>query len=177
MKNPETKEVVKVSVDELVKVLLSLDKTNFVYIETVTPFTMNKGGRGGVPSNPYYGKVMKRTRLNVRPINDYEKRVNNNLEKDGKERNFVSEGKDYIEVLSDFVTQHKDTKQMYFRYESFNTPIESILLYDGLTVDKDNFKVWEKKYSSNNEYKPEYRNVKVENIKRLHCQGVEYVVE
>jgi hypothetical protein len=181
MKNSEVKEVVKVSVEELTQILLSLDKNQFVSIEYQIPLKMNKGR--GQNKNPYYNKVMKTTRINILPVSDYEKRVNNNLEKQGEERNFESQGQEWSEKVSHFVSKHKTKTDengqpiYYFRYESFHKPISSVLKYNGLTVQKSVFTQWLPKPKKDNGFKPNFQNITISNLKKLHTNGVVYEVE
>lgn len=53
--------------------------------ETESKSFMNKGGRSGVPVNPHFGKVVKRSFLNVCLGFDYHNGVNNLAKKEGKE--------------------------------------------------------------------------------------------
>ena len=55
--------------ENLIEILKDIDKGTFVSIETLTKVRMKK------TDNPFYEKVQKYSRKNVRPIPDYEKRM------------------------------------------------------------------------------------------------------
>ena len=83
----------EISKSELFNVLMSVDSTPFVYLVMETPVRMNKTG------NPYFDKVIKRSKCNYLIGNNYEDRVITHYTKEGLEQTFESEemkGKEHI---------------------------------------------------------------------------------
>lgn len=114
----ETKEkeikVENVSYDELVNVLKTIENGQFVNIEMLTDFRMNKTG------NPFFGKVKKYSSCNYLAGNSYQKRVEINIEKSGLNSTFNSEKpKGKTHVTKCVLVDDKTGRTHYFMVERF----------------------------------------------------------
>jgi hypothetical protein len=161
---------------ELLNLLMMVEKPTFVNIVMETPVRMNKTG------NPYYGKVIKRTSGNYLIGNDYENRVNNNMEKEGMERTFIVEppkGKEHISkcVLIDTKT-HTTHYLMMERFDEIHPQVEFTM--DGDPIEKALFesfmvKVYEsQKQEQDRKIQP--ITPKLSNIRHISIDGMKYDV-
>lgn len=189
----ETKEFKRVSVGFLTDLLIGIEKPTFCYVETETDFRMNKTG------NEYFGRVKKITKRNYTIGNDYEQRVNNNMEKEGMERTFESlkpSGKHHISkcVLVDDKTE--SVNYVMLEYFTNVKPIEVILTLDGVELRTDttdpivnfnmkelvkkieSFKVKSNSGSGRQEQDKEVcvMTPKIENVKKISINGERYMI-
>jgi len=90
MNNKETKRVTQ---EEIISILNTIEKPTFTHIVTETIVRMNKGKtkEGNNEPNPYHNKVTKVKSGNFFIGIDYENRVNNNDKKEGGEGNFETQ--------------------------------------------------------------------------------------
>ena len=119
-------------VTTLVNFLGTINKGTFgTTLIVVTEPKMNKR------NNPYYGRVHKATCLvNVAIGYNYENTVNNRLEREGAEANFISQkpsGRSWVEGMENILlVSDKDAEQMYLRTTMLrNTNSKSVYLIDG----------------------------------------------
>lgn len=182
----ENQTIVKVSVNELVNVLKQVEKSTFINVTMETVPNMNKTG------NPFYDKetkkfsVRKLTNCNYLIGNDYETRVENNMDKEGINGGFESlkpTGKTHVSkcVLIDDKTQSVhylmverfDEIKPKIEYRKNGEPMNEI----DLLIMKD-FLV---KVSENSRQEQEKKVMvitpKIENIRELSLNGIHYVVE
>lgn len=166
----------QITQSQLETLLLGVEKSTFIHLVTVTPVTMKKTG------NPYHNKVKKRSSCNYLIGNDYEKRVNNNMKKEGVEPSFKSSnlsGKEHISkcVLKDTTTGLK-RYLMVERFVEVKPKVE--YLYEGNVIDKQLFegymnKVYESK-SQPQEVKVIVNTPLLENIKEITLNGQKYEI-
>lgn len=172
-----TKQVVKVSVPELVEVLKQVEKSTFINVTMVTDVRMNKTG------NPYFGQVKKVTNCNYLIGNDYEKRVQSNEEKEGLEGNFESlkpSGKTHV---SKCVLVDDKTGLTYYlmveRFDEISPKVE--YKHNGNTIDKMLFENFMVKVSESSRQGQERKVMvitpKIENIREITLNGIHYEVE
>lgn len=104
----------------------------FANLEVATQVRMNK------TNNPFFGRVVKKQKLNVRLLDDYSKRVNNNLEKEHKERDFVASAPKVGEKIAPCIYYNSNTGKTYLMVECFeNSVLETQYLLDGNPVSKE----------------------------------------
>ena len=176
----ESKVIEKITVKQLVTLLLNVVKGTFVNITMETEVRMNKTG------NPYHGRITKVSTRNYLLGNSYENRVNKNMEKEGIEPNFESQkpfGKHYIGENQVVLMDDKTESVHYVMLEYFDEvkpqveyfidgtdPIEKQLFEDFLT----------KHYESKKQ--PQERKVqpitpKISNIVGITLNGTRYVLK
>lgn len=181
MNNKETKRVTQ---EEIISILNTIEKPTFCNIVTETIVRMNKGKtkEGNNEPNPYHNKVTKRKSGNFFVGIDYEKRVNNNDTKEGGEGNFeVSENR-VGEHISKCILYNEKLNKYYLFHERFDeVKPKTEYLYEGNTIDKMIFDKWVSE-SGNYENQPQDRKVKVmsvsiSNIKEISLEGTKYIVE
>ena len=93
--------------NELLTLLSNVEKSTFVNLVTETKLRMNKR------NNPYYDKVIKRSKCNFLIGNDYGTRVNSNEKKEGLEGDFVSEENKVGNHVSKCVLFNENTQSHY----------------------------------------------------------------
>ena len=155
----------KIDQQSLINILKDIDKGTFVSIETLTNVRMKKTG------NPYFDKLKKYSRKNVRPIPDYEKRM-----KKTNEEFVVAENK-VGEHVSPCVLYNEKYGKYYFSYETFdNSHIETKYIDEnGNPIEKEVFQPFLPTYNNDRDVK--IFSVGVENIKGISYKGVKYEVE
>lgn len=174
------KQVVKVSVSELVDVLKQVEKSTFINVTMVTVPTMNKTG------NPLFGMVKKVTNCNYLIGNDYETRVNSNEVKEGLEGTFESmkpSGKHHVSkcVLVDDKTGLTNYL-MVERFDEVKPKVDYLKNGEPMNeVDRMILNDWLKKSSDTTRQEQErvvsVITPKIENIKSLSLNGMVYEVE
>lgn len=144
---------------------------------------------GGIPKKVINGNVTKMVHTTCQVNFDYEKAVNNRLEKQGDERTFTALSLPWGSWVNGFenkLIEHKGN--LYLRYyDVANAKTKSLWFVDGRLATEDElfaimeYLVTKKKPSSNrqadaglveNQVSPKV--VKVENILRFAVNGVEY---
>ena len=174
------KEVKNVSVQELVNILMTVNKPTFCFVKMETDFRMNK------TNNPYFNRVKKETTNRYLLAFDYESRVNNNMVNEDIVPEFVSQKPSGRTHVSKCVTVDDKTGLTYYvnlEYFKENKPNVNILL-DGEIVtdvevltDINEFKV----KSSFGTSQPQERKVlmltpKIENITFISINGIRYTI-
>ena len=171
----ESQSVKEVSIIGLVEILWKVEKQTFCNIVTETNVRMNKTG------NPYHNKITKKSIQNVMIGTTYENRVNNNLEREEKERNFeVSENK-VGEHLSKVVLYNDNTKKYYLQYERFNEVKPTVeYIFEGNEIEKklfENFMIKSNNYSNQGTDRTvNILSVTLNNIKQITLNGQKYKV-
>lgn len=173
----KTQQVLKpITVSELVEILAKLEKPTFANIVTETTVRMNK------TNNPYFGLITKHTKTNILLCSDYEKRVNNNLEKEEKETDFVAKTNKVGKHISKCVLFNDKTNKYYLEYERFIeiAPTVSYTM-NGEPIEKETFKdflppVYENKSQGDLERKVLVQSVTIDNIKEISIDKVKYIV-
>jgi hypothetical protein len=130
------KKRVKISRPDFVKVMDSVKSGTIVRVKSRTPVTnWNKTG------NPYYGKVFKTSEGIGMIGNVYETRINNNLEKEGKDKDFkVGRNKVGDIHKNRVITYNSNLKQDHFMYEwFFKKPHRKSFEFEGKTIDQKMF--------------------------------------
>ena len=79
------KDTITISQQELLTILNDVEKSTFVNLVIETEVRMRK------TNNPYFGRVIKRSKCNYLIGNEYESRVQSNEVKEGMEGTFQSE--------------------------------------------------------------------------------------
>jgi hypothetical protein len=174
------KEVKNVSVQELVNILMTVNKPTFCFVKMETDFRMNKTG------NEFFGRVKKETTNRYLLAFDYQSRVNNNMVNEDILPEFVSQKPSGRTHVSKCVTVDDKTNSVYYvnlEYFKENKPNVNILL-DGEIVtdvevltDINEFKV----KSSFGTSQPQERKVlmltpKIENITFISINGIRYTI-
>jgi len=173
---------------ELIRLLLSIDHAQPVGIVTRTVPKMRKTG------NQYYGRVTKITEANVFANCNYQDRVNRQLEREGKEANFVA-GERAIEMVRMRVDEkpravlYKDkldgTRGEYFEVHFYgHLKCETRYLLDGsAAIDKQEFSEFLQVPNSaaiaahqGTETEQVIRSYSTRNILEVRYRGTDYVV-
>jgi hypothetical protein len=171
------KQTSHITHQELITLLSQVEKSTFINLVSQTKVRMNK------TNNPYFDKVIKRSKCNYLIGNNYEKRVQINEEKEGIEGNFQSEelkGKKHISkcVLVDTKTEQTH----YLMVERFDevTPTETEYIYEGNTIEKQLFESFMTKVYESQKQQQERKVMvitpKIENIKEITFGGTHYIV-
>lgn len=181
------KQIVKVSVPELINVLRTIKLNQWVGLTTDTEPRMNKTG------NPFYNKETKT--FNVRKVSttsyrtsNYEQRVNNNMEKEGMERTFESQkpsGKTHVEGTECLLVSDKDPNVFYLMVERFDNNKPTVEYFkDGQPMNETDRMIMNDFLIKSGEITSQDQEKKVsvitplvKNIKRLSTEHVEYIVE
>lgn len=139
------KKRMKISRPDFVKVMDNVSRGTIVRVKSRTPVRMNKTG------NPYFGEVYKTSEGIGMIGNVYESRINNNLEKEGKDKDFVV-GRNKVGVHKNrvIVTNTKTDKKTgvvttkdHFMYEwFFEKPHRRSFDFQGNPIDKKLFESW-----------------------------------
>ena len=182
----ENQTIVKLSVNELVNVLKQVEKSTFINVTMDTEPKMNK------TNNPFYDKeskkfsVRKVTNCNYLIGNDYETRVESNMEKEGVDGTFEAfkpSGKTHVSkcVLVDDKTQSVHYL-MVERFDEVKPKVE--YLKNGEPMNETDLRLLNDFLvkSSESSRQEQDRKVmvitpKIENIRELSLNGIHYVVE
>jgi hypothetical protein len=166
----------EITKNELINVLNQKETPTFVHIVMETPVRMKK------TDNPYFGQVTKITSGNYLIGMDYEQRVNNNSEKEDKERNFVVEppkGKRHISkcVLIDTKTESVHYLMME-RFDEIHPQVTYIM--NGDSIEKQLFESFMyQSYTSTKQQQDRKVMVitpKIDNIKEISIDKMKYEV-
>ncbi len=129
------KQTLTIPRGNMITLLSEVERPTFVHLVTDTKVRMNK------TNNPYYDEIRKVLSSNFYIGLEYEKRVNVNREKEGKETDFLSSplcGKVHISkcVLTDTKTRTK----FYLMCEWFKRSYPKIdYIHNGNSIDKQIF--------------------------------------
>jgi hypothetical protein len=133
-------------------------------------------------NNPYYNKVVKRSKCNYSLGVNYENRVNNNYTKEGIESTFETEkpsGKTHISKC--LLVSDKDNSVHYVMLERFDEikPTNEFI-FEGNEIDKQLFQDYMVKYTESVKQEQERKvsviTPKIENIKEISLNGMKYII-
>jgi hypothetical protein len=133
-------------------------------------------------NNPYYDKVVKRSKCNYLIGNDYEKRVNNNYTKEELNPTFQSEECKVGNHISKCVLFNERSNSHYLMVERFDEIKPQVdYTFEGNEIDKQVFqdymtKVYESQ-KQEQERKVKVITFKMENIKEVSLEGNHYIVD
>ena len=170
------KETKKITQQELLTLLMNVEKPTFTNIVSEVFPKMNKTG------NPYFGKVVKKSKGNYFIGGSYEDMVNNRMEKEGMEPTFESKECSVGEHISKCVQYNDNTKKHYLQYFTFPTSKPSSTFeFEGNEIDKQLFESFMVKKSEksrqpqDNKHQPQ--SLTTTNIKEITLEGVHYEIE
>jgi hypothetical protein len=161
---------------ELITLLSTIEKPTFTNIVMETKVRMNK------TNNPYYDKVVKRSKCNYSLGVNYENRVINNEKKEGLEGNFETEkpsGKTHISkcLLIDDKTQSVHYV-MLERFDEIKPTNEYIC--EGNQIEKVLFESFMTKVYESQKQEQERKVMvitpKIENIREISLNGIHYTI-
>lgn len=168
MKNP-----IKVTTEELITILNSVENPTFVNIKSETEVRMRK------TDNPYFKKVMKVRSGRYLIGSEYETRVNTNDKKEGGEGEFVGQTSKVGVHISKCVLYNEKLDTHYLSHEMFDEVKPKVeYIYEGNPIDKQLFEGFISQ-SSNYSNQPQERKVKwmtikLDNIKEISLNGNVY---
>lgn len=171
------KNNLNITKQELITLLSTIDKPTFTNIVMETEVRMKK------TNNPYYGKVIKRSKCNYSLGINYENRVNNNEKKEGLEGNFETEkpsGKTHISKC--LLVSDKDNSVHYVMLERFNEikPINEYIC-EGNQIEKQLFEGYMTQVYESTKQEQERKVMvitpKIENIKEISLNGNHYTIQ
>lgn len=169
----------QITKQELIDLLMGIEKSTFVHLVTETPVKMRK------TNNPYFDKIIKRSSCNYLMGNDYEKRVITNGTNEGinpEENTFeVGElkGKKHLSKCVLIDTKTESTHYlMVERFDEINPKVEYLM--DGNPIQKELFEQYMNKVYENKS-QPQERKVmvitpKIDNIKQISIGKEQYEV-
>ena len=170
------KETKKITQQELLTLLMNVEKPTFTNIVSEVFPKMNKTG------NPYFGKVVKKSKGNYFIGGSYEEMVKTRMEKEGMEPTFESKECSVGEHISKCVQYNDNTKKHYLQYFTFPTSKPSSTFeFEGNEIDKQLFESFMVKKSEksrqpqDNKHQPQ--SLTTTNIKEITLEGVHYEVE
>jgi hypothetical protein len=133
-------------------------------------------------NNPYYNKVVKRSKCNYSLGVNYENRVINNYTKEGIESTFETEkpsGKTHISKC--LLVSDKDNSVHYVMLERFDEikPTNEFI-FEGNEIDKQLFQDYMVKYTESQKQEQDRKVMvitpKIENIKEMSINGTKYII-
>lgn len=168
-------DLIKINTLQLVELLNKVEKSTIINMVTETTVRMNKTG------NKFYNLVKKISNQNVIIGNTYENRVNNNLEREDKDRNFEVSKNNVGEHFSKVVLYNENTKKFYLQYERFNEVKPKVFYsFNDNEIDYNLFKdyiVKSSNYSNQNlDNTVKVMSVTLNNIKELSMFGKKYII-
>jgi len=170
------KETKKITQQELLTLLMNVEKPTFTNVVSEVIPKMNKTG------NPYFGKVVKKSKGNYFIGGSYEDMVNVRMEKEGMEPTFESKECSVGTHISKCVQYNENTKKHYLQYFTFETSKpKSTFEFEGNEIDKQLFESFMVKKSEksrqpqDNKHQPQ--SLTISNIKEISLGGVHYEVE
>ena len=160
----------------MITLLNEVERPTFVHLVTETKVRMNKKG------NPYHEQIVKCLSSNFYIGSEYEKRVNTNRVKEGKENDFVSSplsGKNHISkcVLTDTKTQTK----FYVMCEWFKRSYPKVeYKFNGNSIDRQLFQSFEVKRKESEKQEIENKvnivTYLIESIKEIRMNRTRYIL-
>lgn len=169
------KQRISVTEQELLTILMGIEKPTFTYIVSKTKVRMNKGG------NPYYEKITKHSKGQYFIGGTYEDMVNTRCVKEGIEPNFESEECKVGEHITKCVQFNEKFQRYYLQYFIFPTSnIKSEYIFEGDRIERELFRSHEVKKSESsrqpqeNKHKPQ--SFMLSSIEEITLNGTEYVV-
>jgi hypothetical protein len=174
MKN-ENQVTKGITSSELVEILKMQKIGTFAFIKIETNVKMRK------TNNPYFGVITKKSEIKILLGSNYENRVNNNLDKESKESNFVAESCKVGNHISSSVLYNENTKLFYLQYEYFKEVKPKVdYYYNENLIELEKFIEFipEKTTANQNGLikKVNSITVKIENIKEISLNKIKYIV-
>ena len=170
------KETKKITHEELLVLLMNVEKPTFTNVVSEIFPKMNKTG------NPYFGKLVKKSKGNYFIGGSYEEMVKTRMEKEGMEPTFESKECSVGTHISKCVQYNDNTKKHYLQYFTFETSKpKSTFEFEGNEIDKQLFESFMVKKSENsrqpqdNKHTPQ--SLTITNIKEISLSGVHYEVD
>jgi hypothetical protein len=166
----------KITKNELIVILSNQEKGTFVNLVTETKVRMNKKG------NPYYGKVIKRSKCNYLLGMEYESRVRTNEEKEGLDPDFKTEKNKVGQHVSKCVLFNEKTGLHYVMVERFDEIKPNVqYLFEDNSIDKVLFNDFMIKYQESQKQEQERKvhvlSFTIDNVKELTLNKIKYEVE
>ena len=166
----------KITQQELLTLLMNVERPTFTNVVSETIPKMNKTG------NPYFGKVVKKSKGNFFIGGSYEDMVNERMKKEGMEPTFESEKCSVGEHISKCVQYNENTKKHYLQYFTFPTSKpKSTFEFEGNEIDKQLFESFMVKKSEKSrqpqENKHNPQSLTTTNIKEITRHGVHYEID
>lgn len=182
-------QILTVTEQELIEIIKGIEETTpntFVGIKMKTDYTdvLKKSKQDGT-INPYYKGIKKITSKTYRLVTDYQKRVHNNLVKEGKnpEEFQVESPKGKKHITKSILTDTETETKKYLMVEWFpeingTTTFE----FEGNEIDKQLFEKWISVSESSNQKQGLDREVKpitpnISNILELSVGGTQYIIQ
>lgn len=165
-----------ISREELVTLLSQVEKSTFVNLVTETKVRMNKR------NNPYFDKVVKRSKCNYLIGNEYESRVNKNYTKEELNPTFQSEECKVGNHISKCVLFNEKSNSHYLMVERFDEIKPQVeYTFEGNGIDKQVFEGYMTKVYESQKQEQERKvmviTFKIDNIKEVSLEGNHYIVE
>jgi len=160
---------------ELVEILKTQKIGTFAFIKIETVLKMNK------KNNPYFDRIIKKSEIRVLLGSNYENRVNNNLEKEDKESNFVAESCKVGNHVSECILFNENTQLFYLQYEYFKEIKPKVsYYYNDNIIELEKFADFlpQKSVANQNSLiKKVYSStVKIGNIKEISLNKTRYII-
>ncbi len=159
---------------ELLELLMNVDKPTFVNIISQTIPTMKK------TDNPYFDKVVKVSKGNYFIGGSYEDMVNTRMGKEGMEQNFESKECSVGNHITKCVQFNEKLNRHYLQYFTFSKP-KSTFVFEGNEIEKQLLESYLSQKSSTSrqpqENKHQVQSFKLESIKEISLNGNHYVIE
>lgn len=171
------KNVIKTTENEVLRMLMNLEKPTFTNIKSRVKVRMNKTG------NPYYDQVWKTTEGNYFIGGDYEKMVNNQIKKEDLEGiDFKSQECKVGNHVSKCILYNEKLDTHYLQHYVFReVPLKSTYEFEGNEIEKQLFESYMVK-KSENKSQPQERKIfppsfKMSSILEISLNGNRYVIE
>lgn len=167
--------MVQITRQELLTLLMGVEKSTMVHLVTETKVRMNKR------NNPYFDTIIKRNSSNYLIGNEYETRVGTNEKKEGLEGTFESEKNTQGVHVSKCVLYNEKLNKYYLQYEYFlesNPQVE--YLYNGNSIEKQLFESFMIKKSETSRQEQNrkvfFQSFDIVNIKQISINKMKYEV-
>lgn len=168
------KQTLTIGQQELLELLMNVDKPTFVNIISQTIPSMKK------TNNPYLDKLVKISKGNYFIGGTYEDMVNTRMKQEGMEQTFESKECSVGNHVTKCVQYNDNTNKHYLQYFSFSKP-KSTFVFEGNEIEKQMFESYLTKKSSTSrqpqEKKHQVQSFKIESIKEISLNGNHYVIE
>jgi len=157
----------KVNIEEFVEIIKGIEEKNpntFVGVKMRTLFReVLQKTKDTKEMNPYYKEIFKVSTKTYRLVTDYQKRVHNNLIKEGKDPNtFVVESPSGKKHISKSLLTDTETESKFYVMIEWFPEIKGTTTYEyqGNSIDKSLFEKWISDRDSSNEKQGLDREVK-----------------
>jgi hypothetical protein len=167
--NKKGNTMLQLTHNEFVEKLNNFNGVTFMSCSIETPVKMNKGGRMGVPTNPF-DNVFKHSSIHGGVGFDYQNSVNLQRGREQVVEEFKTEPRRWGQLLEGgkFV-EHKGNYYLQLKVESVKPNI--VYTYTGEEIDKSELETWlpKKSKSSRQDVQREVivRDIKLNNIKNV----------